>query len=770
MLHQGNESPSPLRSSGSGVRDDQDSVISLVGLTEAPTGIFASGATLRALGVREPGQPAVAVSEGGRAYARLWQDESVPGKCIRAADAVASDLRADVRAKGKGVSVRLEPGGKVRACSRARVTMPRGAFPELECAHGDHLQWLQAAARAHLRRRLVPPGESTVVLRMMGGQCECACVASASNETGGGDLGASEALEIHDGTSVIIAREGRDDGQMDSLDDGDAFGVRNFSTRKCEPRFSLKSAAAGKPKVASEVMREIVGPLLHYGNHALLGWNGAPGMLVTGQTGVGKSVLTEGAAGEAGALMVMVEGAALARSEAGEAEREMERAFESAEESRPCVVVLEGVDSIAPKRGEGGPAAARATASLLRALDCRSHLVAVIAITDRPEGLDQAVRRPGRLESELELGVPGRSERESMMHHVFKVVRHRITEQGTRRVADEAKGFVPADAEGARDEAAIRALEEGETSISEEQAISAIRSWRPINLREAGEEISTCSWEDIGGQESAKLALQEALSALFGNDDRSESSVMGGVLLYGPPGCSKTLLARAAAGEAGANLLAVKGPEMYSKYVGESEKAIRSLFRRARACSPALILIDEADGLAPPRGSGAKGEEVSTRVLSQLLSEIDSGPAQAGVLVIAATNRPDMLDSALLRPGRLGRRVFVAPPQSEEERLDVLQALCRRMPIPSRECALRSVAASAKAQGMSGADLAKVAREAALDAISRTENGEELKITEADLLAALDCVPPSAHSPLPLDALYRHHQRGAHRHLGSEGG
>ena len=370
----------------------------------------------------------------------------------------------------------------------------------------------------------------------------------------------------------------------------------------------------------------------------------------------------------------------------GESEQRLREIFEEAKENAPSIIFIDEIDSIAPKREEvTGEVERRVVAQLLALMDgleARGDVI-VIGATNRPDAIDPALRRPGRFDREIEIGVPDREGRREILEiHTRNMPL--ADDVDLDQLADLTVGFVGADLAALCKEAAMHALRrvlpeidlEAEEipeevlenlKVTMEDFLEALKNIEPSAMREVLVEVPKVTWDDVGGLEHAKQELREAVEwplkypELFRTLNIKPPK---GILLYGPPGTGKTLLAKAVANEANANFISVKGPELLSKWVGESEKHVREMFRKARQVAPCIIFFDEIDALAPRRGMGADSH-VTERVVSQLLTELDGLEELKDVVVIAATNRPDIIDPALLRPGRIERHIYIPPPDKE---------------------------------------------------------------------------------------------------------
>ena len=511
------------------------------------------------------------------------------------------------------------------------------------------------------------------------------------------------------------------------------------------------------------------------------------GVLLFGPPGTGKTSLARAAALSCGACVVTISGPELTSQVVGESEAALSGAFAEAVAKAPSLVVIDEVDVLCPaRRNAASEADARLTSTLLALLDGvdAKERVVVLATTNRPQALDAALRRPGRLDREVEVGVPNEGARAA----ILRVLLRRAGGLGdvgaaeVEAVAAQAHGFVGADLEMLVKDATLRAFrrmrraeEAGETAgglrIGAEDLRQALQATAPSSLREVAVDVPKTRWEDIGGMEGVKAALREALEwpvrhrAAF---DALGIAMPRGVLLYGPPGCSKTLMARALAHEGKMNFLAVKGPELLSMWLGESERALQQLFRRARAAAPSLVFFDEVDALAAARGGmgagGAGGgnhdSAASERMLSQLLAELDGVQPMSGVIVIAATNRPDILDPALLRPGRFDRLVYVPPPD-KRTREAIFEITLRDVRIASRSGEAQRAelvsALGALSAGFSGAECAAVVQEATLAALTESRDAEG--VTEEHLMAAVAGTEPQITGDMI--HFYEGFQRGA---------
>ncbi|XXG60483.1 hypothetical protein AAC387_Pa04g2383 [Persea americana] len=586
--------------------------------------------------------------------------------------------------------------------------------------------------------------------------------------------------KVHLFSSMPSSMETPAKGDLSLLEDEERFGI---------------SKLGGLSKEFAELKQIIFDKIQHHANYT--------GVLLHGPPGTGKTSLACSCAHDSGVKLLSVNGPEIVSEVYGKSEKELHQVFDKAKQAASAMVFIDELDAIAPARHSGSEQLSqRMVVTLLKLMDeIKTTSVLVVAATNRPDSIDPALRRHGRFDREIEIGVPSREQRLDILLTLLSEINHSLVDTEIQSLASSTHGFVGADLAALCNKAALITLRRynklkcsydlpslnqqrlmpdhvdsmtcllSDLTISSEEECAfgcddkapksdnslqasvllsnddrscilnqehllkvtfddfekARMEVRPSAMREVMVEVPKVSWEDIGGQDEVKKQLIEAVQ--WPQKHQSAFKRVGirpptGVLMFGPPGCSKTLMARAVASNAGLNFLAVKGPELFSKWVGESEKAVRSLFNKARAAAPSIIFFDEFDGLATTRGQENDGVSVADRVMTQLLVELDGLKQRVDVTVIAATNRPDKIDPALLRPGRFDRLLYVGPP-NQADREDIFRINMRRMPFGSD---VNVGALSHLTNGFTGADITSICREAALVALE-----ENIDISEVSM-------------------------------------
>lgn len=496
-------------------------------------------------------------------------------------------------------------------------------------------------------------------------------------------------------------------------------------------------------------VREMVElPLRHPELFKRLGIEPPKGVLLHGPPGCGKTLLARAVANESEANFFSINGPEIMSKFYGESEARLREIFQQAQQNSPSIIFIDELDAIAPKREEvTGEVERRVVAQLLALMDGLSGRgnVIVIGATNRPSALDPALRRPGRFDREIEIGVPDSQARDEILQ-IHTRGMPLAEDVDLKKLAQMSHGYTGADLAALGRETAMKSLRRYLPQINlEEEHIppavlekmdvrmedfhNAYKEITPTALREVYIETPVVKWSDIGGLEEVKQELIEAVEWPLKNPEvfsRLGIEPPKGILLFGPPGCGKTMLARAVATESEANFITIKGPEVFSKWVGESEKAIREVFRKARMASPAVVFFDEFDSLVPRRGMGFADSGVTERVISQLLTEMDGILALGDVVVVAATNRPDIIDRAVLRPGRFDRLIYVPEPD-ESARSEILKIYTKAMPLTS-DVEIDLLVKSTK--GYSGADIQALCREAALNRLRESIDAKSVKMSD----------------------------------------
>ncbi|NLM29951.1 MAG: CDC48 family AAA ATPase [Methanomicrobiales archaeon] len=485
-----------------------------------------------------------------------------------------------------------------------------------------------------------------------------------------------------------------------------------------------------------QLVREMIElPLRHPELFERLGIEPPKGVLLYGPPGTGKTLIAKAVANEVDAHFITLSGPEIMSKYYGESEERLREVFEEAQENAPSIVFIDEIDSIAPKREEvKGEVERRVVAQLLALMDglkTRGQVV-VIAATNLPDIIDPALRRGGRFDREIEVGIPDTKGRQQ----IFQIHTRGMPladDVDLNEYSRSTHGFVGADIALLAKEAAMHALRRviphikieeeipaeiiDELRVTNEDFIEAHKHVEPSAMREVLVEIPDVKWEDVGGLEDVKAELAEAVEwplkfpEIF---DALETEPPRGILLFGPPGTGKTLLAKAVANESESNFISIKGPELLSKWVGESERGVRQVFRKARQAAPAIIFFDEIDALMPKRGAYIGSSHVTESVVSQILTELDGLEELTNVVVLGATNRPDMLDDALLRPGRLDRMIYVPPPD-REGRKKIFEVYLRNRDILAKGVEIDELVE--KTEGYVGADIEALVREAKISAM-----------------------------------------------------
>ncbi len=530
------------------------------------------------------------------------------------------------------------------------------------------------------------------------------------------------------------------------------------------PRITYDELGGLKNEVLK--IREMVElPMRHPELFEKIGVEAPKGVLLYGPPGTGKTLLAKAVAGETNAHFISLSGPEIMGKYYGESEGKLREIFTQAEENAPSIIFIDEIDSIAPKRDEvSGEVEKRIVSQLLTLMDGMKSRgkVVVIAATNRPDSIDPALRRPGRFDREIEFGIPDDKERFEILsiHTRGMPIDEKVD---LKQISKITHGFVGADLEVLSKEAAMRSLRRiiPEIDLDEEKVSSeilqkiqitsedfrdALKEVKPSALREVQVQIPNVSWDDVGGLDQLKEELREAVEWPIKYKeafDYVNVETPKGILLHGPPGTGKTLIAKALATMTESNFISIKGPELLSKWVGESEKGVREIFRKARQAAPCIIFLDEIDALVPRRGSSGSGSHVTENVVSQILTEIDGIEELHNVLIIGATNRLDIVDEALLRPGRFDRIIKVSNPDAKG-RNHIFMIHTKKKPLASDVNIAKLVELT---DNFSGAEIAAVANRAAITALKRYVNGKsqnvkEIRVTQQDLIDAIDKVKP----------------------------
>jgi len=542
------------------------------------------------------------------------------------------------------------------------------------------------------------------------------------------------------------------------------LGAMTKAVNSSIPRITYDELGGLKNEV--QKIREMVElPMRHPELFDKIGVEAPKGVLLYGPPGTGKTLLAKAVAGETNAHFISFSGPEIMGKHYGESEEKIREIFRQAEENAPSIVFIDEIDSIAPKRDEvSGELEKRIVSQLLTLMDGMKSRgkVVIIAATNRPDSIDPALRRPGRFDREIEIGIPDDEGRFDILsiHTRGMPIDEKVD---LKQISKITHGFVGADLEVLAKEAAMRSLRKilPEIDLDEEKISSeilqkiqitsddfrdALKEVRPSALREIQVQIPNVSWDDVGGLDQLKEELQEAVEWPIKYKeayDYVNVETPKGILLHGPPGTGKTLIAKALAKMTESNFISIKGPELLSKWVGESEKGVREIFRKARQAAPCIIFLDEVDALVPRRGAGGSNSHVTENVVSQILTEIDGLEELHNVLIIGATNRLDIVDEALLRPGRFDRIINVPNPDIKG-RQHIFEIHTKKKPLASDVEISKIVKLT---DDFSGAEIAAVTNRAAIAALKRyvgdkSQNVKEIRITQHDLIDAIDKVKP----------------------------
>jgi len=700
-------------------------------------------AAMQELGLENGDYIVISGKESGRAVARVW-----PGY---PEDEGQNVVRIDGRLRQEA-DVGIDDRVTIEKADIKPATAITVALPQNLRVRGD----ISPMVRDRLSGRPVTAGQTVHISFGFGG------IGSASGQ----QIPVKIADTDPDGTVVVT------DSTEIQLSERPAEEIQTGGSDGSDPTPNVTYEDIGGLDRELEQVREMIElPMRHPELFQQLGIEPPKGVLLHGPPGTGKTLIAKAVANEIDAHFQTISGPEIMSKYYGESEEQLREVFDEAEENTPAIVFIDEIDSIAPKRGEtSGDVERRVVAQLLSLMDGLDERgdVTVIAATNRVDAIDPALRRGGRFDREIEIGVPDKDGRKEILQ-VHTRGMPLSEDVDIDEYAENTHGFVGADIESLAKESAMNALrrvrpqidldaEEIDAEVLESIRVTeddfrdALKGIEPSALREVFVEVPDTTWENVGGLEDTKERLRETIQWPLEYPEVFESMDLEsakGVLLYGPPGTGKTLLAKAVANEANSNFISVKGPELLNKYVGESEKGVREVFEKARSNAPTVVFFDEIDSIAGQRGRSMSDSGVGERVVSQLLTELDGIEELEDVVVVATTNRPDLIDSALLRPGRLDRHVHVPVPD-EDARRAIFDVHTRNKPLAD-DVDLDELAT--RTDGFVGADIEALCREATMNATRefiRTvapEEAEEsvgnVRVTMAHFEDALDEVGPS---------------------------
>lgn len=528
---------------------------------------------------------------------------------------------------------------------------------------------------------------------------------------------------------VDIKSELLDSKEWYVLSEGTNWNIEKEATQPVKKKIQ---ALGGYDNILEEIRTYI--QIAFNKDNLTVNFQPARGLLLHGHSGIGKTAICKYIIENLGCFHVEVNGSAIFSKYFGETESATASLFEKAVQNQPSIIFVDEIETICPKRSSNSTEQERRiTSAFVSALDKlheEGNRVFILATTRKPESIDPMLRRFGRLDKEIEIPIPDRIRRKEILYSLLKNLPNKVSALDS--IADFAHGYVAADLVNLCTQATMKCIKRASEYIEREDLIAALTIVRPSAMRELLIEVPNVRWSDIGGQGELKLKLRQAVEWPLKHAEsfrRLGIRPPSGVLLYGPPGCSKTMIAKALATESGLNFLSIKGPELFSKWIGDSERAVRDLFTKARQVAPSIIFFDEMDAIGGERGSSGDSG-VHQRVLAQLLTELDGVVPLNSVTILAATNRPDMMDRALLRPGRLDRLIYVPLPDFET-RLQIIELKLSKMSI-SDDVNTHNLAT--RTEGFSGAELQALCHEAALKALEKDLDCPEVTMEHFELV------------------------------------
>lgn len=534
--------------------------------------------------------------------------------------------------------------------------------------------------------------------------------------------------------------------------------VFNSDSKKSKPENLYKFCIGGVDNILNEVrsiLKLALSDQAKNSNFKLM-----RSVLLYGPSGTGKTMISKFIAAESGGNIVNINTSEIYSKFYGETEAALKKIFSEAIKNDPSIILIDEIDLLCPKRTSSGTEQEKrivsTLATLLDSLHNADKRVFVLATSNKPDMLDPNLRRYGRIDHEIEVPVPSQQNRFDIFDKILSSVNHNLTKDEMKSLSDAAHGFVGADIANLCTQASMHML--GKLPMNDKISLSdfqwALKHVNPSAMREVLVDVPNVKWSDIGGQDDLKLKLKQAVEWPLKHAHcftRLGIKAPSGILMYGPPGCSKTMIAKALANESHLNFLSIKGPELFSKWVGESERAVRELFRKARQVAPSIIFFDEIDALGGERSKHGSGSNVQERVLAQILTELDGISPLGNVTIVAATNRPDKIDSALLRPGRLDRIIYVSLP-NESTRSAIFNIKLKKMPL-GNDINIEDLIS--KTEGYSGAEIHAVCHEAAIKALEENIGCTEIFLSH--FTEALNIIQPR--TPVTLLSVYERFQK-----------